>query len=233
MHGLLVVLLAGCAGVAAAPPPPAPTAAPIQHPLGAPLAIAGESMEFELTFRGMRVARVQVAIGQPGWVEGRPSIIIKSHGETDGLIALIGGLDWTLATTMDLERGTPLLVVEDAIVTFRGKTETNHERSTDPRHSIHSAVCVLRGWRSMPGQHASLEMRIDQAHLPLQFQESAREFLDSAGKPAVRYDGVARGKFPFKIWISDDTARVPLRMETSTKWGAVVVELVEYNAPRD
>jgi hypothetical protein len=70
-------------------------------------------------------------------------------------------------------------------------------------------------------------------HLPLQFQESAHEFLDRAGQPAVRYDGVARGKFPFKIWISDDTARVPLRMETSTKWGAVVVELVEYNAPRD
>ncbi|MDQ3340086.1 MAG: DUF3108 domain-containing protein [Myxococcota bacterium] len=231
MHGLLVVLLAGCAGVAAAPPPPAP--APVQHLLGAPLAIAGESMVFELTFRGMHAARVQVAVGQPGWVDGRPSIIVKSHGETDGLIALIGGLDWTLATTMDLERGTPLLVVEDAIVTFGGKTETNHERSTDPRHSIHSAVCVLRGWRSKPGQQASLVMRIDRAQLDLQIQESAHEFLDGVGKPAVRYEGVARGKFPFKIWISDDTARVPLRMETSTKWGAVAVELVEYNAPRD
>jgi hypothetical protein len=231
MRGLLVVLLAGCAGVAAAPPPPAP--APVQHPLGAPLAIAGESMVFELTFRGIRAARVQVAVGQPGWVDGRPSIIVKSHGETDGLIALIGGLDWTLATTMDLERGTPLLVVEDAIVTFRGKTETNHERSTDPRHSIHSAVCVLRGWRSKPGQQASLVMRIDQAQIDLQLQETAHEFLDGANKPAVRYEGVARGKFPFKIWISDDTARVPLRMETSTKWGDVAVELVEYNAPRD
>ena len=190
-------------------------------------------MVFELTFRGLRAARVQVAVGQPGWVDGKPSIIVKSHGETDGLVALIGELDWTLATTMHLVDGTPLLVEEDAIVKFRGKTETNRERSTDARHTIHSSVCVLRGWRSTPGQEGSLVMRVDQAHIDLRFHEAARELLDSAGKPAVRYDGVARGKFPFKIWISDDTARVPLRLETSTKWGDVAIELVEYNAPRD
>jgi hypothetical protein len=231
VRGLLVLVFAACARVAAAPSAPAP--APVQHPLGAPLAIPGESMVFELTFRGLQVARVQVAIGQPGWVDGKPSIIVKSHGETDGLVALIGELDWTLATTMHLVDGTPLLVEEDAIIKFRGKTDTNHERSTDARHTIHSAVCVLRGWRSRAGQEGSLAMRVDQAHIELRFHEAAREFLEVAGKPAVRYDGVARGKFPFKIWISDDTARVPLRLETSTKWGDVAVELVEYNAPRD
>src|SRR5512139_2417600 len=122
MHGLLVVVsavwLVACAGVAAAPQPAPAVQAPTVATLTTPLAIPGESMVYEISFRGLRAARVQVAVGQPGWVEGRPSIIVKSHGETDGLVALIGELDWTLETTIDLEHGMPLLTVEDAKITF-------------------------------------------------------------------------------------------------------------------
>ena len=235
MHGLLVVVsavLVACAGVAAAPAPVPAVQAPTIAELTTPLAIPGESMVYEITFRGMRAARVQVAVGQPGWIEGRPSIIVKSHGETDGLVALIGELDWSLETTIDLERGTPLLTVEDAKVTFAGETEKIHERSTDGIHSIHSAIVALRGWRSLPNQQAALELDIADARLDIALHEGTRELLDT-GKPAVRYDGVARSKFPFKMWISDDVARVPLRMQTATKWGNVAVELAEYNAPRD
>ena len=230
MRGLLVVVVAGCAGVAAAPPPPV---AAVHQPLGTPLTIPGESMVYEIAFRGLRVARVQVAVGQPGWVGGRRAIIVKSRGVTDGLVALLGDLDWQLETTIDLEGGTPLRTIEEAVVTFRGKTETNREDTADATHTVHSAITVLRGWHSAPGQVAQLELRIADARMGVEIHEAAREFLDAAGKPVVRYDGVARAKFPFKIWISDDTARVPLRMQTSTKWGAIEVELVEYNAPRD
>jgi hypothetical protein len=229
MHGLLVVLLVGCAGVAAAPPP----APPAVVPLGTPHGIPGESMVYELTFRGMPVGRVRVAVGQPGWVNGRPSIIVKSHGETDGVAAMIGELDWQLETTIDLERGIPLLTIEDAVITFRGETEKEHQRSTDAIHSIHSAASVIRGWRSAPNQQATFEMRIADAELSIQIHEAAREFLDSAGKPAVRYDGIVRRKYSYQLWISDDAARVPLRLQTATKWGDVSIDLVEYNAPRD
>ena len=230
MRGLLVVMLAGCAGVAAAPPPPV---AAVHQPLGTPLAIPGESMVYEIAFRGLRVARVQVAVGQPGWVDGQRAIIVKSRGVTDGIVALLGDLDWQLETTIDLERGTPLRTTEEAVVTFRGKTERHRDDTTSPTHTVHSAVTVLRGWRSAPGQAAQLELRIADARMGVELHDAAREFLDETGKPAVRYDGVARSKFPFKIWLSDDTARVPLRVETSTKWGAIEVELVEYDAPRD
>ena len=227
VRGFLVVLcVSGCAGVAAAPPTPAPTAAPIEHPL----AIPGEGMVFEISLRGLRVARVQVAVGQPGWFEGKRAIIVKSHGETDGLVALLGELDWTLETTIDLEHGRPIRTVEDAVITFRGKTETNHDISTSETHSIHSAVCALRGWRSSPNQHAELDLDIADAGIELALHEAGHDWID---KPAVRYEGLAFGKFPFKIWLSDDTARVPLRMQTATKWGQIVVELVEYTAARD
>jgi hypothetical protein len=202
----------------------------VQHPLGTPLVVPGETMVFEISFRGLRVARVQVAVGQPGWVGGRRAIIVKSHGETDGLVAMLGGLDWLLETTIDLERGTPIESREHATITFRGKTENSDEHRTDDTHTIHSAVTALRGWRSSPDQHGQIELRIADARISLDVHEAGRDFID---KPAVRYEGVARGKFPFKIWLSDDTARVPLRMQTSTKWGAIAIELVEYTAPRD
>ena len=229
VRGLLFVVVVGCAGVAAAPAP-APPVAVVEVPLGTPLAVPGETMVYAITLRGLAVARVQVAVGQPGWFERHPAIIVKSHGETDGLVALIGELDWTLETTIDLERGTPLLTVEDAIITFRGKKEANHERNESSTHTIHSAVIALRGWRASPGQHGTIGMQIADAHIELDVHEAGREFLD---KPAVRYEGIARGKYPFKIWLSDDTARVPLRMQTATKWGEVAIELVEYTAPRD
>lgn len=231
MRGLLPVLLAGCTGVAAAPAP-APTA-PAQHPLGAPLALADESMIYEISFRGFRVAQVQVAVGKPGWFEGRPAIIVKSHGETDGIISLLGDLDWELTTTIDLEHGTPIETKERAVVTFRGKTKTHEDTRRDGVHSVHSAATLMRGWRSVAGQRGNFDVRIDRARLAIAVTDAAREFLDRASKPAVRYDGVARDKYPFKVWLSDDAARVPLSLHTSTKWGAVAIELVEYNAPRD
>jgi hypothetical protein len=33
------------------------------------------------------------------------------------------------------------------------------------------------------------------------------------------------------VWISDDAARVPLRMRAATKWGAVSADLIDYVAP--
>jgi hypothetical protein len=234
MRGLLLVVLFGCAGVAAAPAPAPAPAPPPEHPLRVPLAVPGESMIYEVTFRGFVVGRVQVAIGQPGWWNGRPAIIVKSRGETDGLVALIGDLDWSLETTIDLETGKPLKSIEDAVVTFAGETKKNRkERDASETHTIHSAAAILRGWRSIPAQKADFEMRIDAALIDVDIHDAAREFIDVQNKPAVRYEGIALEKFHFKIWFSDDAARVPLKLRTSTKWGDVAVDLVEYNAPRD
>lgn len=227
VRGFLVLCVSGCAGVAAAP---APVATAVEQPVGAPVAVPGETMIFEISLRGLRVGRVQVAVGQPGWFEGKRAIIVKSRGETDGLVSLLGELDWTLETTIDLDSGRPIKTVEDAVITFRGKTETNHDTSSDDTHNIHSSVLALRGWRSAPNQKAALDVEIADARVDLELHEAGHDWVE---KPAVRYEGVAFDKFPFKIWLSDDTARVPLRMQTSTKWGAIAVELVEYTAPRD
>ncbi len=232
MRGLVLVALCGCAGVAAAPSPPVPAVE--RHPLGAPLVVPGEAMVYDVSFRGIHVGSVQVAIGKPGWIDDRPAVIVRSHGATEGVLALIGDLDWQLATTIDLDTGMVLQVVEDATVTFNGRTETSHhDRKHESLHSIHSAAAALRGWRSAPAQEEHFHVRIDDATLGIAIHEAAHELLPSGDKPAVRYDGVAHEKFPFEVWVSDDAARVPLRMRTATRWGEVIVELVEYTPPRD
>src|SRR5688572_13030612 len=105
MRSVLLVALVGCAGVSAAPSPvPAPPT-PSLIPLGSPHVVPGETMVYEIKFRGLPVARVAVAVGKPGWVEGRPAVIVKSRGQTDGIIALIGEIDWAMETTIDLETG--------------------------------------------------------------------------------------------------------------------------------
>lgn len=52
-------------------------------------------------------------------------------------------------------------------------------------------------------------------------------------RPAVRYDGNVEDKHRFTVWISDDVARVPLKMRAATKLGVVEAELVHYAAPKD
>jgi hypothetical protein len=187
-------------------------------------------MVFEISLRGLRVGRIQVAVGQPGWFEGKRAIIVKSRGQTDGLVSLLGELDWTLETTIDLETGHPITTVEDVVITFRGKTETKHDTSRDGTHNVHSSVLALRGWHSAPNQKVALEVEIADASIEIELRERGHDWVD---KPAVRYEGIARAKWPFKFWLSDDTARVPLRMQTQTKWGGIAIELVEYAAPRD
>src|SRR5688572_10708036 len=108
MRGLVVIVLVGCAGASAQSAQPAPSAQPLVAPVPAvvgletPLAFAEEAMSYAIRFRGFQVARVQVAVGKPGWFEGRPAIIVKARGATDGVVALIGDIEWELATTIDL-----------------------------------------------------------------------------------------------------------------------------------
>ena len=201
--------------------------------LDKPLAFADEAMAYAISFRTVHVARVQVAVGKPGWFEGHPAIILKARGATDGVLALLGSIDWQLETTIDLQNGDALHMKEDATATIAGETNVVH-RDFDPiKHTVLSAATVLRGWHSTPNQRAQFDLRIDGADLDIDIHEAAREFLGAQQKPTVRYEGTAAAESPFQLWISDDIARVPLALHASTKWGTIDMSLVDYDAPRD
>jgi hypothetical protein len=42
-----------------------------------------------------------------------------------------------------------------------------------------------------------------------------------------------RGKHPISAWLSDDDARVPLRMHSGSKLGEIDIEMVSYEVPSD
>lgn len=230
MRSLLVVALAGCTGVT--PVHERVRAAPLA---GAVLVVPGELMEFRISLRGVTMGEVQTAIGAPGIVGGQRAVIVRSRGKTDGILKLFGDITWELTSTIDLERGQPIEDREEAWMAFAGQKdhadESHHWDPDERRHDVHSAVGVVRGWHSKPGDRSELEVVIGGAHLDVALWHVGRGFV--AHEPAVRYDGIAHGEWPISVWISDDAARVPLRFVARSPWGEISVDLVDYQIPGD
>jgi hypothetical protein len=230
---VIAVGLAGCAqGLTKSPKPDGP---PTSELAGQTFGVPGEAMEFQVALRGVTVGRVVVSVGKPGFVDGRRAIIVRSRGTSAGFLSLISDLRWELTTTLDLDTGLPIHEIEESWLQIKGEPEHHRDERTwgERGYNLHAAAGALRGWQSRAGQRATFDVTIDHNQLDVELWESARELLASAQEPAVRYDGIVRGKYHFAVWISDDEARVPLLLRTDTKWGAVAVELVRYDPPID
>ena len=196
------------------------------------LAVPNETMEFRVRFRGITVGSVQTAIGRPGWVDGHRAIIVRSRGHGDGLVSIFGDLVWELTSTIDLDRGTPIRDREEAWIEFAGKKDHENDEHTwrdgEARHDVHSAIAVLRGWHGAHDETTDVEVRVGGGRFTITVWDAAHEFLAAAEKPAVRYDGVVDRGFHFAIWLSDDSARVPLAFRCDTELGTLTVDLVDY-----
>lgn len=198
------------------------------------LVVPEETMQFRITFRGITVAQVQTAIGKEGFVDGHRAVIIKSAGKSAGFIALLGSMRWELETTLDLDRGVPLHSHEEAWAEMAGQKEhddASHDwHEGDTLHDLHSAICTLRGWQPGPKDSREVRIGLGGGHFSLTIAPAGRGIV--GGRPALRYDGIAAEESHFTIWLSDDTARVPLAAETETPLGAVAVELTDYGELR-
>lgn len=233
MRATLLIAVVACACTSNVP-----LGGQIRAPLkGAALGVPGEGMEFEVSLRGITVGRVLVAVGQPGMVQGRRAIIIRTKGSSTGLVAMAADVTYELSTTLDLDRGIPIESSEEGTVVVAGKRHHHKKQRTwvdDDRHDFHSAVGVVRAWPVELGEDLSLEIKQDGMLLDATFHPVRREAISNHVMPAMRYDGTAKhGRFKFSLWISDDLARVPLRLIAESKLGTIRVELVNYEAPRD
>ncbi len=212
-----------------------PDAGSVEAKLGAAHGVENEVVEYEMKLAGMTVGRFQIAVGSRGGIAGRPSVIVRSHASLAGAGTLLGSVEWDLTTTIDIDSGFAIAEAEDVTVDAIG--HAGHDHSThawtidDRHHNAHSAAGALRGWFTGPGAHDALDVALIDTTLPVTIADVARETVGTT--PAVRYDGMLRGKHAFSVWISDDTARVPLRLHSGSNLGAVEVELVNYSVPRD
>lgn len=232
MGWLLVLILVGCTHIPIAKLTDAKTTA--EPPA---FALPGESFEYRVTLRGIVVGRVRVAIGEAGVVAGTPAVISRARGDTAGVAAMLLGKGvYESRTTLDLEHHRPLEHHEEMWIEVPGMKK-HHERSEGwedgEAQDAHSAIALLRGWRSQPGEKIELRVRLLAAQLDIEASHTRREYLPAAHAHAVRYDGTIEAEHGFVGWISDDPSRVPLRFELGSEVGVFVVELVTYQAPPD
>ena len=234
----LVWLVACAQPIARSTSPDTAAAAPRARPKalreGALLGVPGESIVYRVALRGFTLGSVVVAVGQVGEVDGHRAVIVRSRGTGSGAFALFSELSWELKTVLALDLGKALS--EEETVDFELVVgEKTHEQNTRDltdvwTYNLHSAAGALRAWRSAIGDSGSLEVRISDAFITVDLTDTARERIGDL--PAVRYDGMALDKYKLSIWISDDEARVPLRMTSQTKWGELVVDMTSYDVAR-
>lgn len=229
----------GCAKGLATPPAAQPhtaaaDAAPARHKAlraGALLGVPGENIEYRISLRGFTLGNVVVAVGQVGEVDGHRAVIVRSRGTGSGAFALFSELTWELKTVLALDEGMALSEEEtvDIELVVGQKQHEHNERdlTNDNSYNLHSAAGALRAWSSRIGDSGTLDVRISDAFVNVELTDVAREHIGNL--PAVRYDGMALDKYKLSIWISDDEARVPLRMTSQSKWGEMVVEMVSYD----
>src|SRR3954471_21491018 len=216
---VLFVVVTACGGSVA--PPPA--VAQIDIP---------ESLQYDVALRGMTVGHVVVSIGEPGEVDGRRAVVVRSSAKGGGALSLFSDLDWELETVVALD-DTHALSEQEAVDVCPIVGDPIHEKNTrdlagSDDYNVPSAAEMIRAWHSRRGEDKSFDLRVSDIYLDVKLHDAAREM--SAKLPAVRYDGIVRDKYPVSIWISDDAARVPLRMVSASKWGDIAVDLVAYDA---
>jgi len=238
---LAAVIVSGCAGQFANPldSDEMVDAAEEERPIGPAHGVEREHVEYEVKLRGIVVGKFQVAVGSRGLVDGRQAVVVRSRGVGAGLADAFGDFQWDLTTTVDIDAGCALEEDEEISISVGSKREHQHHvrkfKLDECRHNIHTAAGALRGWRTHIGSTAVLDVNFDGGSVDIELTDAARETIGTVqgSTPSIRYDGIVRGKHKISGWLSDDDARVPLRMHSGSKLGDVEIEMVSYEVPRD
>ena len=254
---------------------PAPVGPPTALPITGGVFIPGEAMRFELSLRGVVGGEASVGVGDPGVVDGRRTIIVRSRVESAGVVAMFKEVKDEITTSVDLDTGLPVRLQGHvkfgkrestidaqfrlpAATTPGGYDLTIHRvGSAKPREvhmtmpgqqaafDAHTVIGAMRGWRAEDGQYAYFYVLVGRHLWQNTVRMTGRERLRTKlGRfDAVRIEGVARRmtkalkedkKKPprsYTMWLSDDDARLPLRVEAKTEYGTVEAVLVDYQAP--
>ena len=112
-------------------------------------------------------------------------------------------------------------------------------------HDAHSAMAQLRGWKAAPGTLRTVSVIGGRRVWHVEVKYVGEETIGSAAgnRRAVVYEGVSfrarrdlkpetnKPSRKFRVWLSDDADRVPLKVVANTELGEVVMSLTEYSRP--
>lgn len=121
-------LLGACGAVATQPDVPEPVAEPVDttpRPLPTSLFfIPGETMNFDFHFRDILVGRGALAVGHPGVLDGRPTLLVRSEIGTTGIGKMVKVIRDDVITWLDTERARPMqqtaeMVFGESMIDFK------------------------------------------------------------------------------------------------------------------
>lgn len=112
-------------------------------------------------------------------------------------------------------------------------------------HDAHSAMAQLRGWKATPGTVRTVHVIGGRRVWRVDVKYVGEETIGTTegNRRAVVFEGVSfrarrdlqaettKPSRKFRVWLSDDADRVPLKVVASTELGEVVMQLTEYARP--
>lgn len=210
----LAALVTVGAAACAAPASLDPTAPRAQVPsVGL---VPGERMQFDVTLAGMVVGQAQLAVGEPGMVDGRPALAVSSRVSAAGVASLVMNVEDDASTIIDLTTWRPLSTAGDATygknhlvsaATYAGdQVKVRFQRNTSPETTLnfdfkgrlpldaHTAIAAVRTWDAVPGEQLELWIvggkRLWHAEVTMNGRETIG--TDDGNRAALRFDGVAQ-----------------------------------------
>jgi hypothetical protein len=223
-----LALVLGCAAGAPAKPQKVETApvdtTPTALEVNKTWFLAGERMEFQMSLHGIVGGTARMAVGDPGVIEDKNVIIVRSQVESAGAVALIKTIRDDVTSWIDIDSGLPIYLKADVkfgdrealietrfaggqpgpftIDLTRPGTRTRKYKQQMPAHRAafdgHSIIGALRGWDAKPGEHAFFYVLSGRRLWHNTVRMSGREKIRTAlGKTsAIRLDGVAKRLSP-------------------------------------
>ena len=223
LSGALALLLGACGASAVAPlavekielPPAAGEPTRVEKTYFIP----NESMSFDISLRGVIAGEASLAVGAPGYLDGRSVVIVQSQVRSAGMVAVLQEVQDDISSWIDLERG--LVLKHEAKSRFgekrieietelgagvpgpfalqyqrpgKSKVKLKQTLPADAfAFDIHAMIGVLRAWQPEDGDEASFYMLSGRRIWRNSLRTGSHETIRTAmGRfPAVRIDGVA------------------------------------------
>jgi len=146
-----------------------------------------------------------------------------------------------------------------AKVTFADKVATvTYQRSEEARpqtlrfdartttlHDMHTAMAAIRSWRAAPGTVRTVHLIGGRRVWKIEIKYIGEETIGSAvgNRRAIVLEGTSfrarrdlsaepgKATRTFRVWLSDDADRVPIKCTAHTELGDIVMNLTEYSRP--
>jgi hypothetical protein len=187
-----------------------------QLPQGRSAVIPGERFSYKMTMLGFDAGVLDMAAGQPGEVDGKQVVFMRSRASSRGVVAMLKTVTDDVTVHIDLASGTPLYhhtvskvgdsdeAVEikyapgqfDVAETIGGKrtVETQIVPDGGPAYDLTSSLMAMRGWQARPGDRVELMVLRSTMFwkTTVQYQGPDSAKIGLGRFPAVRIDGVSR-----------------------------------------